>query len=238
MRANCGSIDTAQRGVMLGVIPVRAVGPTEGVLTCALLDSGSDTTLVSQELIDRLNLPGKPFELGVTTITGSQVIPGRTVALEIHSLDGKDEIAVERAHSVPSLQMKPPADSIRNEICKAELIRRLYGAEFADTEKFTWPRSVEDNSAVRVDRNMTQMTNGHYVVPLPWRHPEMGMPNNRTVAEKRLEYPKRRFIRDLNYCSQYTEAIEKNLMKGYAIRVPLSTCRQTSHPDGTFLTME
>ncbi|KAF8563478.1 Zinc knuckle [Paragonimus westermani] len=315
VRANCGSTNTAQRGVILGMIPVRVVGPTEDVLTYAFLDSGSDTTLVSQELINRLNLTGKPSEIRVTTIAGSQVIPGRTVALEIRSLDGENEFAVERAHSVPSLRMKPPVDAIRNEISKwphlegvpfgeipdkrvsiligndvpeahwvfdqrlggrkqpyavktllgwmllgplgshegglsavnclqradasiAEQIKKIYSAEFADTEKFTCPRSMEDDNAVRVVRNTTQLTNGHYVVPLPWRHPEMRMPNNRTVAEKRLEYLKRRFIRDRNYCLQYTEAIEKNLGKGFAIRVPPSSCHQTSHPDGTYLTME
>ncbi|KAA3679359.1 uncharacterized protein DEA37_0007689 [Paragonimus westermani] len=100
------------------MIPIRVVGPTEGVLTYALLDSSSDTTLVSQALIGRLNFTGKPSEVRVTTITGSQVIPGRTVALEIRSLDGEDEVAVELVHSVPSLQMKPPIDAIRNEICK------------------------------------------------------------------------------------------------------------------------
>ncbi|KAA3673573.1 uncharacterized protein DEA37_0007826 [Paragonimus westermani] len=208
-------------------------------------DSGSDTILVSQELTDRINLTGKPSEVRVTTITGSQVIPGRTVALEIRSLDGEDEVAVERAHSVPNLRMKPPVDAIRNEICKwphlecvpfgetpgkrvsiligndvpeahwvfdqrlggrkqpyavetllgwiilgplgsyerglsavncpqradvsiAERIKRLYSAEFADTEKFTCPRSMEDDSAVRVVKSTTQLTNGHYVVPLSW----------------------------------------------------------------------
>ncbi|KAF8562717.1 hypothetical protein P879_11175 [Paragonimus westermani] len=118
LRANCGSTNTAQRGVILGMIPVKVVGPTEDVLTHAFPYSGSDTTLVSQELINRLNLTGKPSEVRVTTIAGSQVIPERTVALEIHSLAGKDKVAVERAHSVPSLRMKPPVDAIRNEISK------------------------------------------------------------------------------------------------------------------------
>ncbi|KAA3671009.1 uncharacterized protein DEA37_0007414, partial [Paragonimus westermani] len=181
---------------------------------------GSDTTLVSQKLTDRLNLTGKPSEVRVTTITGSQVIPGRTVALEIRSLDGEDEVAVESAHSVPTLRMKPPVDAIRNEICTwphledvpfgevpdkmvsiligndvpeqqpyavktplgwillgplgsyerglsavnclqradvsiAEQIKRLYSAEFADTEKFTCPRSMEDDSALLQDPDLT-----------------------------------------------------------------------------------
>ncbi|KAF5397886.1 hypothetical protein PHET_09052, partial [Paragonimus heterotremus] len=93
--ANCGSTNTAQRGVILGMIPVRVVGPMEDVLTYAFLDSGSDTTLVSQELIDRLNLTGNPSELRVSTITSSHVISGKMVALEIRSLDSEDAVTVE-----------------------------------------------------------------------------------------------------------------------------------------------
>ncbi|KAA3678265.1 uncharacterized protein DEA37_0014449 [Paragonimus westermani] len=127
--AHCGSANTAQRGEILRMILVRVVCPTEDVLTFAFLDSGSDTTMVSQELIGQLNLTGKPSEVKVTTITGSQVTPGRTVALEIRSLNGEDEVAVELAYSVPSLWLKPQVDAIRNGICKWPY---LEGGSFGD----------------------------------------------------------------------------------------------------------
>ncbi|KAA3669937.1 uncharacterized protein DEA37_0012991, partial [Paragonimus westermani] len=148
VRANCRSTNTAQRGVILRMIPVRVVGPTEDVLTYAFLDSGLDTTLVSQELIARLNLTGKPSKVRVTTITVSQVIPGRTVALDSRSLDGKDEVAVERAHSAPSLRMKPPVDAIRNEICKWS---HLEGVPF---EEVSYKRPDNDVSADPVEHQM------------------------------------------------------------------------------------
>ncbi|KAA3671028.1 uncharacterized protein DEA37_0014220, partial [Paragonimus westermani] len=100
------------------MIPVRVIDLTEDVLTNAFLDSGSDTTLVSQELNVRLNLIGNPSGVRVTTITGSQVVPGRTVTLEIRLFDGEDEVAVKRAHPLPSLRIKAHVDAIRNEICK------------------------------------------------------------------------------------------------------------------------
>ncbi|KAF5401947.1 hypothetical protein PHET_04669 [Paragonimus heterotremus] len=107
VHANYGSTSTAQRGVILGMIPVRVVGPTEDVLTYAFLDNGSDTTLVSQELNDRLNLTGNPSKSRVSTITSSQVNPEKMVVLEIRSLDGEDAVTVERAYSVPGLRMMP-----------------------------------------------------------------------------------------------------------------------------------
>ncbi|KAF5401141.1 hypothetical protein PHET_04044 [Paragonimus heterotremus] len=108
-RANCGSTNIAQRRAVLGMIPVRVDGPTEDVLTYAFLDNGSDTKLVSQELIDRLSLTGNPSELRVATSTGSQVIPGK---MGIRSLDGEDAVVVKRAHYAPNLRMTPQVDAV------------------------------------------------------------------------------------------------------------------------------
>ncbi|KAF5397636.1 hypothetical protein PHET_09325, partial [Paragonimus heterotremus] len=116
--ANCGYIEDAHRGVILGVNPVRVVGPTDDILTDAFSDSGSDTTLVSPEPGDPPNLAGKPPQLKVTTVAGLHVIPGEAVPLKIRSLDSKDEVAVDRVYSVPSLRMRSQADAVRSEICK------------------------------------------------------------------------------------------------------------------------
>ncbi|KAF5397455.1 hypothetical protein PHET_09139 [Paragonimus heterotremus] len=116
--ANCGSINAAQRGVILGMNPTRVVGPTDDILTDAFSDGGLDTALVSPEPIDRLNLAENPPELTVTTVTGSSMIPGETVAPKIRSLNSKDEVAVERVYSVPSLRIRSQADAIRNTIFK------------------------------------------------------------------------------------------------------------------------
>ncbi|KAF6769359.1 hypothetical protein AHF37_10948 [Paragonimus kellicotti] len=81
----------------------------------------------------------------------------------------------------------------------SEQIQRLYNTEFADTPKFTCSQSVDDDSAVSVVKNTTQLASGHCVIPLPRRHPEMKIPNNKIFAVKRSEYLKRRFIRDSDY---------------------------------------
>ncbi|KAF5402230.1 hypothetical protein PHET_04179 [Paragonimus heterotremus] len=110
--SNCGSTVSAQRGVILEIIPARVVGPTENVLVYAFLGDGSGTTMVNQELTDRLSLIGNLSELRVATITGSQMISGKMIALGIHSLDRYDAKAVERAYSVSSLQMMPQEDAV------------------------------------------------------------------------------------------------------------------------------
>ncbi|KAA3671668.1 uncharacterized protein DEA37_0004862 [Paragonimus westermani] len=131
-RTNCESTRTAQRGVIMGVIPVRVFDPTEDVLTYAFLDIDSDTTVMNQELTDRLNLTGDPSEVRTTIIIDSQLIPGRTVALKIHSLDGVVKVAVGSEYSVPSLRMTPQVDGIRNEICEWPPLEGVHSGEIPD----------------------------------------------------------------------------------------------------------
>jgi len=51
-------------------------------------------------------------------------------------------------------------------------------------------------------------TCGHYQLPLPWKEEDISLPNNRPVAEKRLQTLKRRFERDNDYFNQYREKID------------------------------
>ncbi|KAF6774041.1 hypothetical protein AHF37_06726 [Paragonimus kellicotti] len=78
-------------------------------------------------------------------------------------------------------------------------MQRPYNTELADTPKFTCSQSVDEDDAVSVVKNTTQLASGHCVIPLPRRHPEMKIPNNKIFAVKRSEYLKRRFIRDSDY---------------------------------------
>ncbi|KAF5403585.1 hypothetical protein PHET_02964 [Paragonimus heterotremus] len=110
------------------MIPVIVVGPTKDVLTYAFLDKSSHTTLVSQELIDRLTLTRNLSELRVATIIGSQVM----VALEIRSLDGGETVAVERAYSVPSLRMMPQVNSVQKEVDKWPHLEGIHFDEVPD----------------------------------------------------------------------------------------------------------
>ncbi|KAF5395461.1 hypothetical protein PHET_12023 [Paragonimus heterotremus] len=84
----------------------------------------------------------------------------------------------------------------------AEQIQVLYKVEFADTEKFACPQSVEDDSAVSMVKNTMLLTNGHYAIALPWRHPETKLLNNRIVSGKCLKNPNNRIIWDSDHISR------------------------------------
>lgn len=56
--------------------------------------------------------------------------------------------------------------------------------------------SVEDKRALAVMESTVKLVDGHYQLALPWREPVPKLPNNRIMAERRLELLKKRFLRD------------------------------------------
>ena len=56
----------------------------------------------------------------------------------------------------------------------------------------------------------------HYEVPLPLKSAYVTFPNNRSAAMKRLNFLKRRFIRDKSFHKVYKTFIDDMLQKGYA----------------------
>jgi len=56
--------------------------------------------------------------------------------------------------------------------------------------------SIEDKRALAVMESTVKLVDGHYQLALPWREPAPKLPNNRIMAELRLELLKKRFLRD------------------------------------------
>ena len=50
---------------------------------------------------------------------------------------------------------------------------------------------------------------------LPLRNPEMTLPNNKVVTEKRVHYLKTKFQKDEQYCSHYKDLTDEIIEKGY-----------------------
>ena len=60
--------------------------------------------------------------------------------------------------------------------------------------------------------------------------PNPSLPNNRPVAEHRLDLLKRRFIRNPDLHSKYSEVMDDLLNKGYARLVPATSIDNPQHP--------
>ena len=80
--------------------------------------------------------------------------------------------------------------------------------------------SVEDKSALAVIEGTVKLVDGHYQLALPWREPAPKLPNNRVMAERRLQLLKKRFLRDLELFEKYKATIRDYKIKGHAKRGP------------------
>ena len=54
--------------------------------------------------------------------------------------------------------------------------------------------SIEDKRALAVMESSAKLVDGHYQLALPWREPAPKLPNNRIMAERRLQLLKKRFL--------------------------------------------
>ena len=100
-------------------------------------------------------------------------------------------------------------------------LERLWNTDFIDPETNTeFSLSVEDKRAMEIMEKSLKMKDGHFQVALPWRKESVDIPNNKSVAEKRLDYLKRRLQRDSELFEKYKRAMLEYFHKGHAEKVP------------------
>ena len=100
-------------------------------------------------------------------------------------------------------------------------LKKYFNHEFeesnVDNQKMM---SVEDGRALAVFQRSIQLQQGHYYVSIPWKCNPPDLPNNRQMAQKRLEYLKCRLQKDSNLKQRYSTFIDDLLEKDYARQVP------------------
>ena len=96
-----------------------------------------------------------------------------------------------------------------------EKLRRLYDKEFIEPPlvlKDTSPvfpdgtgYSREDKRFMDIMNKGSYIENGHFCVPLPFREPNVMLPNNFNQAYKRVMYLRKRFDKDKKFHKDYTK---------------------------------
>ena len=79
--------------------------------------------------------------------------------------------------------------------------------------------SFEDRKVLKLWDENVKFEDGKYELPIPWKDGSPALPNNRFVAEKRLNLLRKRLDRE-NLVSKYSENIYKMFTSGYAEIVP------------------
>ena len=282
--------------VALGVVQLDAISEDGVVITVnVLLDEGSDTTLIREDVSKRLKLNGPPRTLDVDVVGGlSSSALSRRVRVQLRPSTGEHLLVeastmpivtkpvpvvdwhqlrsrwrhladlplkrsggqidillgLDYAHLMAVLEARNGEDDqpiatrtrlgwvVRGVIeCDpgplAARVHAVFGAaeeevladavrRFCDTENFgtehsTAALSVDDRQAVDIlQHGMVKLEVG-YEVPITWRTGEPNLPNNRLLAEKRLQSLLRRFQLEPAFEKEYRAAMQKNFDKGYAI---------------------
>ncbi|CAH8613476.1 unnamed protein product [Schistosoma rodhaini] len=105
---------TYSAGTYLGFVPVRLHGPTGHVDTYALLDNGSDSTLLLSDVAKQVGISGTVTRLSISSVIGASSQNAELINFEIESLDKTNRIKIEGAYAINNLPIKraeiPPMD--------------------------------------------------------------------------------------------------------------------------------
>lgn len=108
------------------------------------------------------------------------------------------------------------------EVISPQAIQQMFEMDFNDhkygPDEYSY--SQEDKRFIREVERGIRHQDGHYVIPLPFRKPQMTMPNNRDQALKRASWQRNKMLHDENYQNDYVNFVNKMLAKGYARKVP------------------
>ena len=80
--------------------------------------------------------------------------------------------------------------------------------------------SVEDVKFLVQCEKSVIMIDRHYCVDLPFREPDIQLPNNHSQGQQRLSSLKRKLMKDTKFKRDYVEFMEKIIEKGYAEKIP------------------
>ena len=89
------------RSVYLQVVPVKVSNPNgNSIQTYALLDSGSQCTIITKGLCQSLGLPGKLQNVQFGTIKDEETMPAKIVKVKISSIDDTFSAMVKNVYSL------------------------------------------------------------------------------------------------------------------------------------------
>ena len=114
---SCYSVTYEPRVISLGVLPVRIVGPLGQRVTYALLDSGSDSTMVDARIARDIGLVGDSTKLQIHSVSSSHQIVSSRVNFSVESLDKTGTITVNGGLTMTNWAVRagpPPKERLAN----------------------------------------------------------------------------------------------------------------------------
>ena len=97
----------------------------------------------------------------------------------------------------------------------SEQVEQFWKIDNSGTEGI-YPKSLEDVRAENVLQETTKKVDGHYEVGMLWKEDNPQLPNNRVVAESRLQTLRRKFQRNPEFEAMYRKTIQEYVTQGFA----------------------
>ena len=273
----------------LPVVPILV----QGRRMHALLDTGSTSSLISRDLVNRLGASGRSFVSEFQTVNGSRRVLTESIDLQVSPLSSSElydlggllvvagipaEAPVDQLHFndfphlaglplsrfsdlstvnlligldhpelLQPLEVRGSQDGakqpypcrtalgwtvqgpLREHANRAVKINALSMSEVESSLQRLWELednddeclapSMLDNEVMNFWQREVTFSDGHYVVPVPWKQGCPNFPDNRYLAEKRLEGTLKKIERH-NQVREYAAGMAEMLAKGFAEPVP------------------
>ena len=102
-----------------------------------------------------------------------------------------------------------------------EDMSKLWNSDFGDLPTSKRAMSIEDEKALKIMQSTAYLDEDeHWNIRLPWRNDPPDLPNNRSLAELRFKYLRKKFDTDPAFRDQYTEKMNTYLSSGFAVKAP------------------
>ncbi|KAK4013294.1 hypothetical protein OUZ56_025528 [Daphnia magna] len=100
--------ETVKRHAHFNIVPVRISVGARWVDTFGVLDTGSDTTLISRVKVKKLGLFGQPKCINVVSYDGATSnVQAAVVDFSLSSFDGTSRFEVKHAFAIDNLKVTP-----------------------------------------------------------------------------------------------------------------------------------
>ena len=118
------------REVILQIVPVRIHGKDDNFVdTHAILDSCSQSTLIREDIAERLKLPGECRNINLTTVDSVKQVKRKEVTFDISSRCGGYRTTIECAQSTPVTNFNMPDRPSLREVCDVDAFTHLDGID-------------------------------------------------------------------------------------------------------------
>ncbi|XP_069105811.1 uncharacterized protein [Argopecten irradians] len=198
---------------------------------------GSVATSADVYRWNHLNDVSVPHRQNVSLLIG-QDVPKGLMPIEVRRGKDGEPYAIK---TVLGWTINGPLGNISEDLHMASACHFVYGKSDSDislearVERF-WSidtgqvlagsvpeLSVDDRRVLKVWNDTIKLKEGHYELSIPFTDECPNLPDNKSLALKRLLYLKKRLSKDTDLHKRYTEEVNKLFDKGYAECIP-STC--------------